>query len=316
MAWAAAAQAGVQAVSHFLDWNQRNEAIEEQEQLTREQMQLQREAAQHGISWRVRDAIQSGIHPLFALGAQGPSISPVISGGIDPGSDFSNMGQAISRAIDAMSGDGERHQDMMNKLALERGQLENDILRADLALKTGQLGPPLPSAVGPGLRHGALGSAIDMQVLPPPPGAKSSMLPDPARGYKVEPVEIPATWPGHPSQQSGAVPENRWVRVGSGGLRPMPSDKFIQDMELENPEVWMWYWQNRIAPSISGTAWWHPDQVARNVIGRYRQLTEPDGRFRPPRPAFYNPPPKHLLPKGATGWRWDRLDQAYHPVFD
>lgn len=316
MAWAAAAQAGVQAVSHFLDWNQRNEAIEEQEQLTREQMQLQREAAQHGISWRVRDAIQSGIHPLFALGAQGPSISPIISGGVDPGSDFAGMGQGISRAIEALSGDGERHQDRLNALAEERGELENAKLRAEIALMRGQIGPPLPSAVGPGLRHGALESAIDMQVLPPPPGAKSSMPIDPQRTFKVEPSEIPATWPGHPSQQAGAFPENKWVRVGSGGLRPMPSKEMIEDMELENPEVWMWYWQNRVLPTIGGTAWYHPDQVARNVIGRYRQLVEPDGKFRPPRPPYYNPPPRYLLPKGATGWKWDRWDQAYHPVYD
>lgn len=48
-----------------------------EEQFAREQIALQREFAQHGVRWRVEDAVAAGLHPLFALGANVPQFSPV-----------------------------------------------------------------------------------------------------------------------------------------------------------------------------------------------------------------------------------------------
>lgn len=60
----------------------------------------QKEFAQTGIQWRVRDAEAAGLHPLFALGANVPTYSP--GQWVDPG--FRQMGQdvgaAVSRAVD------------------------------------------------------------------------------------------------------------------------------------------------------------------------------------------------------------------------
>jgi len=41
-------------------------------------IQLQKDFAQHGIRWRVEDAKAAGIHPLAAVGAAGASYSPSI----------------------------------------------------------------------------------------------------------------------------------------------------------------------------------------------------------------------------------------------
>lgn len=71
-----------------------------QAQKNREQ---QREFAQHGIRWRVADARAAGIHPLYALGANVPSYSPVyhsggrtLAQGVAAGG--RGAGQAVSRA--------------------------------------------------------------------------------------------------------------------------------------------------------------------------------------------------------------------------
>lgn len=53
---------------------------------------LQKEFAQEGISWKVKDAKAAGIHPLYALGASTNAYSPSFIGGQNP------MGSAISEA--------------------------------------------------------------------------------------------------------------------------------------------------------------------------------------------------------------------------
>lgn len=61
--------------------------------------QVQREFAQHGVSWRVADAKAAGLHPLFALSGSGatysPSAQPVFNG--------AELGQNLSRAASAFS---------------------------------------------------------------------------------------------------------------------------------------------------------------------------------------------------------------------
>lgn len=102
----------------------------------------QKEFAQHGIRWRVKDAEAAGIHPLYALGAQTHSFAPTMVG-----SNFAAAGQDISRAIDATRTGGERLNARLGELALERAGLENDLLRAQIAGSKAallrQVGPPM-----------------------------------------------------------------------------------------------------------------------------------------------------------------------------
>lgn len=117
----------------------------------------QKEFAQHGIRWRVEDAKAAGIHPLYALGAQTQSFSP-----IHVGTDFAGMGQDISRAIDATRTSGERADARLAALTLERAELENDLLRSQIlgskAALLQQVGPAFPGgAPGPADNRASVG---------------------------------------------------------------------------------------------------------------------------------------------------------------
>jgi len=72
-------------------------------QIADRNIELEKEFAQNGISWRIADAAKNGISPLAALGAPGVSFSPVSIGGDSPTptyeTHFGQMGQDLSRAM-------------------------------------------------------------------------------------------------------------------------------------------------------------------------------------------------------------------------
>lgn len=123
-----------------------------QEKMAEKNIALQREFAQTGVQWKVEDAKKAGIHPLYALGAQTHSFSPV-SVGSDYGTAFARAGQDLSRAMHNTRSAFQRedaYSSTLKALQLERGKLENDVLKADLASKLARLnqqsGPPIPSS--------------------------------------------------------------------------------------------------------------------------------------------------------------------------
>lgn len=110
-----------------------------------EQAQLQKQFAKNAIQWKVEDAKKAGVHPLYALGANTVSYSPVQTGGLDM-SWLSDMGQEIDRSRMATSEAPTRKlADAMASLGLEKAGLENDLLRAEIAKTRAQVGPAMPS---------------------------------------------------------------------------------------------------------------------------------------------------------------------------
>lgn len=111
----------------------------------------QREFAQKGIQWKVQDAKKAGIHPLFALGAQTHSFTPMAVGD-SMGPAVASMGQDISRAMYAAADGGSRAATKeLASLQLERAGLENELLRAQISkLASAQVGPPTPYPVASG----------------------------------------------------------------------------------------------------------------------------------------------------------------------
>lgn len=90
----------------------------------------QKKLAQKGIRWRVNDAVAAGLHPLAALGvstASGPAPAQVFAPDLAP------MGQDIGRAIEQSSSASERAGSEQIRLATENQQLQNDLLRAQIA---------------------------------------------------------------------------------------------------------------------------------------------------------------------------------------
>lgn len=106
----------------------------------------QKEFAQHGVRWKVEDAKQAGIHPLYALGASTISFSPSYVGSTYDG--IRQSGQDISRAINATRTGSERSDAnaRLAALGLERAELENDLLRSQIARSNSQIGPSFPGS--------------------------------------------------------------------------------------------------------------------------------------------------------------------------
>lgn len=118
---------------------------------------LQKEFAQSGIQWKVKDAEAAGIHPLYALGANTVSYSPTSVG--STATDFGFLGDAgqnIGRAIQSQM-PGEKR---LAALQLTAANLQNEGLQLDNDLKRTQLvsaarlagqpgtGPGIPSLFG------------------------------------------------------------------------------------------------------------------------------------------------------------------------
>lgn len=194
--------------------------------------------AQHGFRWRVEDAKRAGVHPLYATGGTIPTYSPSsYVGGSGGRGDYgvshglAQAGQDIGRAIDATRTAGERQEARIAALAVERGELENDLLRAQISkLNAPQTGPAFPSAM-----------PDHVQVIP---GQGD------AQGFIVEPTRVPAVQSRNRNQEAGATPETKWVRTSTGGYQPVPSQEAFEDADIGNPSAWSWYWRNQALPTL------------------------------------------------------------------
>lgn len=258
---------------------------------------LQDELARSGVRMRVADAKAAGISPLVALGMQPMGGSPVYStfpqvsapggtssGGYVPGG--SPTGAGVSPGSWG-SGRGRfsnmgQHIGRAIEAALTHGERHTQVMQG-LAETRGMLENELLARQ---LDNSIL--ATKKQVGPPmPAGNLSSAMSSQGngQGYTVRAVEIPATQPGTRTQEAGAMPETTWQAADDRGhsFRPMPSlSMYGEDQDIGNPAIIGYYLRNRLLPSAG--------------FG-------------------LRPPPKSLLPKGATGWRWSTFDQAYKAVF-
>lgn len=110
--------------------------------------QMNKDLAYNGVQRRVEDANKAGVHPLAALGMnpyQG-SVASVV-GDTEKRSAIGRLAQAgsdISRGLAAGQSTEERSfTKTMAALQLERGGLENELLRSQIAGQRAQLAPSL-----------------------------------------------------------------------------------------------------------------------------------------------------------------------------
>lgn len=154
MSWGLAAAVGGNIIGGLLGQSASKKASEANERIAGRNEAMQREFAQQGIRWKVEDAKAAGIHPLAALGAQTHSANPVA---IAEQPDMSmanaaqNMGQDISRAIQAKSTEDERTlaklQIASANLDVEGKAIDNQIRASQLRkLNNPTLPPPMPKA--------------------------------------------------------------------------------------------------------------------------------------------------------------------------
>lgn len=151
--------------------------------------QMQLDAAQNQVQWRVADATKAGLHPLAALGMNPVSMSPVAVG--DVAGTMSNIGQDIGRAVDAGSTKTQqagRLATMIAQTQLEGLGLDNDIKRAELASRVRRsLGPAAGSPVRPvPTPNTARGADVGGQTLPTPGGMPDWITGQDATAEEVE----------------------------------------------------------------------------------------------------------------------------------
>lgn len=209
-------------------------AQKSQEKMAEQNIALQKQFAQEGIQWKVADAKAAGIHPLYALGAQTHSFSPV-SVGDSLSASFANAGQDIGRAINAVS-NGSQRVDAITRaaqgLALEKAGLENELLRSQIR-RNNSAGTPPPSPAG---------AAWAM------PGQGATQLP----GTVVTdgPLARTGVDAGAPYREGGAIPEVGWLRTPGGGYAPVPSKDAKDRIEDILPASWMWAIRNYVKPNL------------------------------------------------------------------
>lgn len=121
------------------------------------QTAMQKQFAQQGIQWKVKDATAAGIHPLYALGAQTTSYQPTSVGDADYG--IAEAGQNIGRAIDATrSTPATELAQKATETQIAGLELDNELKRTQLA--SAQI---LANQTGP---HPALPGSADQYLLP------------------------------------------------------------------------------------------------------------------------------------------------------
>lgn len=128
-----------------------NAAAAQQAALNR---QMQEDFAQRGIRWKVQDAKAAGIHPLYALGANTATYSPVslgVTADTSLPNAIANMGQDMSRAVNATRTAPERQDaftQTVQALTVQKMGLENEVLASQIAKLRASANPPMPT-VGP-----------------------------------------------------------------------------------------------------------------------------------------------------------------------
>ncbi|UOF79225.1 minor capsid protein [Microviridae sp.] len=197
-----------------------------------ENIALQKKFAQNGIQWKVADAKKAGIHPLYALGAQTHSFAPVQS---FAGDSLAAAGQSFGRAVDAYRDRGERLDGFTKasqSLLLEKGKLENDLLKTQIASAQATLNqagtpPPAPAAGG-------------RYLIPGQGSTAGSLVTD-------QPLTRTKSAPEALHQEPAAIPEVGFQRTKTG-YAVTPSNDAKQRMEDDLLSELAWAVRNRLLP--------------------------------------------------------------------
>lgn len=227
-----------------------NKERQSQQGMAQDNINMQREFAKHGVRWKVEDAKAAGIHPLAALGAQTHSFSPVTigSGGEHTPTNFREMGQDISRAIDKTRTAEEaavaKIQLAQAEAGLESQHLDNQIKATQL--KKLQNGPAFP-----GSAH-----TIDGQ-------GDSGLVAN-------QPLKRTYTRAGKPHQEVGEVSDVGYARTKQG-LVPVPSSDVKERIEDNMIQEVLWSIRNNVLPNFTGGDPPSPDYYWDDYAQAYRK---------------------------------------------
>lgn len=223
---------------------------------------LQREFATTGIQRKVADARAAGVSPLFALGANTNSFSPVSIGG-DGG--LSQAGQNISRAVAAQGSPQGR----AGALAVELAQAQLDGVKLDNQAKQQEIQSKMNLINQPGTPPAIVDSGVT-QVMPGQP-----------EGVELKKEMAPAGWQQHKS--FGVAPEVDMWRTAKGYAPEVPQE-LGEAHESQPLAAAQWFLRNKIMPTFSEGYRTHPfpapegfDWHFNPVLGQY--VLQKESRF-------------------------------------
>lgn len=157
----------------------------------KKQIRWQREQLQKGIQYRVADAKKAGIHPLYALGANIQSPSPIqVSGGLGEG--LQQMGQGLGQISQRFQMNWERQQTMAQIRVMESETQKN--IAMSQFYRSQALNPQSSSAPQASLTTDSAGNII---------GPGEPQLPG---QVNLKPMDMYSTAPGNAAIGAGKNP--------------------------------------------------------------------------------------------------------------
>lgn len=158
-----------------------------------EQIKQQERFAQQALQWRVADAKAAGLHPVYALGAQLPSYSPV-SMPTDSYSGIADAGEHIARGIMSWADRHEREE--QKHYAAENMRWMHQKLRSEVGLLNAQMNREQEEFLMLQTQHARLRELINLNQDRHATGDK-------AAGFEYVPAEIVRSAEGDRSTQIG-----------------------------------------------------------------------------------------------------------------
>lgn len=193
----------------------------------------------NSIQMKVKDAQKAGIHPLFALGAQTFSPTPISS----------NFGDSIARAGQDIGSSIDRAMDREGKMA---ARLQNQLLASQIARTDAErslVDQQAQEVQQRRLQGGGTPMLKDTGLGPMVEGQGDSGL------YQVKPPTRSTTPPGVPELESGSVPGMmRYVLPGGLPMWLPASDEGVSEV-MENVPIWMWPSLFMMNKNIYGDQW-------------------------------------------------------------
>lgn len=219
---------------------------------------LQREFAQTGVRWKVEDAKAAGLHPLYAMGANTTSFSPIAVGANQQaphkenwaGDTFARMGQDLSKAVALQQSPEEKAATRLNLELMHakvlREYAEIDALRSNASAHTNvAMSYPVSSAGAlrevPLVVQATNGRVMGNEQVGGPPQRSGQ--------FKVEPQKVPT----HSKANAGLLPRPTPGYIvttqpdGSEILMPAQGDQRMD--EISALDFWPWLRANLAANS-------------------------------------------------------------------
>jgi len=229
--------AGTSLLGGLLGRSDAKKANKQQQQNALRQEALQKEFAQSGIQWKAEDARKAGISPLYAMGANTASYSPVSVGhSASPmGSAIADAGQNIGRAIQSQqspSGKVDAYTRAAQSLQLDGLKLDNDLKRTQLASAVRLASQP---GTAPGIPSLDTTYGIDGQ-------------PDTIRKFETK-TDVASSY--DPAVVPGTTPEVMLARTSGGGYAPTLPPAMQEALESQGFLAQMQYFiRNNLLPFV------------------------------------------------------------------